>query len=147
MSLKNLEKVKVIYGNDMYPSIDPDETLLLDRKAKPEIGDVILFENRFGMKIPHRLIYKVAGYYFTKGDNCRRFNFPFRKERIIGVIVGKKVPVIKNRLGELILALFLPYFIIYSMLFDIKKKRCFILILLASEFYPCLPPPEEMGMR
>ena len=143
MSLKNLEKVNVLYGNDMYPSIDPKEKLLLDRNARPEIGDVVLFENRFGMKIPHRLIHEFAGYYFTRGDNCRWFNFPCRKKDVLGVIVGKKTPVIRSRMGELVLAAFLPYYILYCRLFDIKKKKWFILIRLASKFYPYLPPPEQ----
>ncbi|MBN1169649.1 S24/S26 family peptidase [Candidatus Micrarchaeota archaeon] len=145
MSLKNLEKVKVLYGNDMQPSIDPKETLLVDRTVEPKIGDVILFENRYGMRIAHRLLHKCAGYYFTKGDNCRFFNFPFKKDKVLGVVVGKEMPVIKNRVGEFFILLFLPYFILYSKAFDLKKKKHFFLLKAASIFYPYLPTVERMN--
>jgi len=144
MPSKNLEKLKIMYGNDMYPSIDPKEQLLLDRKLTPGIGDVILFRNRFGMSIAHRLLHKFAGYYFTKGDNCPFFNFPFKEDMILGVVVGKKMPVIRNMAGEISLALFLPYFMLYSRIFDIRRKKAFLPLKFASLFYPHLPSIEEM---
>jgi hypothetical protein len=147
MSSGNLQKVKILYGNDMYPSIDPKETLYLDSEKAPEIGDVVLFENRFGMKIPHRLMHKAWGYYFTRGDNCQWFNYPFKKDKLMGVIVDRNVPVIKSRVGEFFLALFLPYFIFYCRLFDIKKKKKFLPLKFASLFYPHLPPVEEMNQN
>jgi hypothetical protein len=129
-------------GNDMYPSIDPKETILLARTVKPKIGDVVLFENRFGIRIPHRLLYEFQGYYFTKGDNCRVFNFPFREDKMIGTILGKRIPVYKNPAGDLLLILFLPYYLVYSKLFDIKRKKRFILLSLASRFYPHIRAPS-----
>jgi phage repressor protein C with HTH and peptisase S24 domain len=59
---RHLERLRIIKGDDMFPSICPGEILLLDRSAEPKAGDVVLFTNRFGMRIGHRLIY-VAGKY------------------------------------------------------------------------------------
>jgi hypothetical protein len=144
MSLPDLQKLKIMWGNDMYPSIDPREQLLLDTKADPEIGDVVLFENRYGIRIPHRLLFRFMGYYFTRGDNCAIINFPFRGDKLLGVIHGKRIPVHRNPLGEPILALLLPYYELYSRLFDMKRKKHFILLTLASRFYPHIraPPPD-----
>lgn len=143
MSSKNLERLKVMEGNDMFPSIDPGEFLLLDRTAKPEIGGVIIFENRFGIKIAHRLLYKVSGYCFTKGDNCACFDFPVAKKDILGVVVGKRTNAKKNGLGELLLDLFLRYYLAYSRFFDIKKKRKSIILAMISRLYPRIPPPGD----
>ena len=142
MSLKNLEKVKILYGNDMQPSIKPNEMLLLDKSAKPMIGDVILFENKFGVKIAHRLIHKFAGYYFTKGDNCPDMNFPFTKDKIIGVVVGKSEKIERKIIAEMLLVPFIVQFMIYSKFFDLKKKRVFILLTEASKKYPYIELQE-----
>lgn len=144
MSLKNLEKVKVLYGNDMQPGIRPNEMLLLDKSAEPRIGDVILFENKFGVKIAHRLIHEFAGYYFTRGDNCPVLNFPFRKDRIIGVIVGKSKKIQRKPVAELLLIPFIPQFIIYSRFFDLKKKKYFLLLTKASKYYPYIELDGEV---
>lgn len=120
----------------MYPSIDPKEHLYLDSEAKPEIGNVVLFENRYGIRIAHRLMYQCAGYYFTRGDNCPVIGFPFRKDKLLGVIVGKNRPVPKKPAAEFLLTLFLPQFFLYSMLFDIRKKKYFLLLSMASRYYP-----------
>ncbi len=120
----------------MHPSIDPKERLYLDSGAEPEIGDVVLFENRYGIRIAHRLMYKCAGYYFTRGDNCPVIGFPFRKDKLLGVIVGKGRMVPRKPAAELLLALFLPQFIIYSRLIDIRKKKYFLLLTMASRYYP-----------
>jgi hypothetical protein len=136
MSSRNLQELKVKGGNDMHPSIDPKETLYLDPGAKPEIGDVVLFENKFGIRIAHRLMYKCAGYYFTRGDNCPVIGMPFRKDKLLGVVDGKRGAVPKRIAAELLLTLFLPQFIMYSKLFDIRKKRYFLLLTMASRYYP-----------
>ncbi len=120
----------------MSPSIDPDEALYLDAGAKPEVGSVVLFKNPFGISVAHRLMFEFAGYYFTRGDNCPVIGFPFRKDRMLGVIVGKHKPVPRKPVAELLLALFLPQFIVYSRLFDIRKKRYFLLLSMASRHYP-----------
>jgi signal peptidase I len=78
----NLEKLRIIRGNDMHPAISPSEYLLMDRSAPPKPGDVVVFENKFGCRVAHRLIHEIAGFYFTKGDNCPLFNFPFRRDRL-----------------------------------------------------------------
>ncbi len=140
----SLQKVKVLYGNDMQPCIMPNEILLLDKSADPRIGDVVLFENKFGIKIAHRLIHEFAGYYFTRGDNCPIFNFPIRKEKILGVIAGKSRKIQRKRIAELILMAFVPQFIIYSRLFDLKKKRYFFLLNKASGYYHYIEPEGEI---
>jgi len=143
--LANLQKLRIMWGNDMYPSIDPKEHLYLDTKAKPEVGDVVLFENRYGIRIPHRLIFEFLGYYFTKGDNCRMFNFPVRRDKVIGVIAGKRVPVARNPFGDVLLALFLPYFEAYSRRYGLMNKKYFLLLDFASRCYPrfCDAPKRE----
>ncbi|MCX6773401.1 MAG: S24/S26 family peptidase [Candidatus Micrarchaeota archaeon] len=139
MFSKNLEKIKVLEGNDMFPSIDPREFLLLDRAAKPSIGDVIVFENRLGMRIAHRLIYRLGEYYFAKGDNCPCFDLPIRERDIVGVVIGKSKEAERNRLGELFLGVFLVYYLACSRLFDSKKKGKFITLRIVSMLYPYIP--------
>ncbi|NYZ77397.1 S24/S26 family peptidase [Candidatus Micrarchaeota archaeon] len=143
MSLRNLEKLKIVEGDDMSPSIDPRELLLLDKGAVPEIGDVVLFENRFGVKIAHRLIHRFCGYCFTKGDKCPLFDFPFKKEKLMGVVVGKRKHVKKKFLADLLLAFFLPQFIIYSKIFGLKNKKYFRALSFASRYYPLVEVNED----
>lgn len=145
MSSGNLQRLKIMWGNDMYPCIEPRETLYLDAAAKPDVGDVVLFESRYGMRILHRLLFEFCGYYFTRGDNCPVFNFPFRKDKLLGVVPGKGMKVHRNPVGDLLLVLFLPYFEAYRRLFDLKKKRHFILLGIASGFYPHIPAPMPDG--
>lgn len=134
MSSNKIEKLKILEGNDMFPSIRSNEFLLLDKEAVPKIGDVILIENRYGMKIAHRLIHRFGGYYFTRGDNCPVFNFPSRKDKVLGVIVSKYKKVEKNPLLGLFLGLFLAYFIFYNLFFDIKKKKEFLMLKIISKY-------------
>src|SRR4030095_9688709 len=141
MSLKGLERLKVVDGNDMYPSIDPKEHLLLDRTAKPSIGDVVLFENRLGVKIAHRLLFSFGGYYFTKGDNCPVFNHPCYRDRVIGVVMGKKREMSFNIAGSIMLSIFLAYFLAYDSLFDARKKKDFITLRMVSKLYPYTKAP------
>lgn len=136
MSSTNLQELKVVHGNDMSPCIDPAEPLFLDSDAEPKVGDVVLFKNKFGVRIAHRLLFKFAGFYFTRGDNCPVINFPFRKDSLLGVIVGKGRAVRRSMAAEILLALLVPQFIIYSSIFDIRKKRYFLLQTLASRHYP-----------
>jgi hypothetical protein len=143
MSLKNLEKLRIVEGNDMSPSIDPRELLLLDKEAAPEIGDVVLFENRFGVRIAHRLIHRIGGYCFAKGDNCPLFDFPFKKERLLGVVVGKRKRVEKKFLADILLALFLPQFIIYSKVFGLKNRKYFRVLSFASRYYPLVEVKQD----
>lgn len=132
----SLEKLRIVQGNDMHPCIRPDEYLLMDRSANPSRGDVVVFENKFGYKVAHRLIHEFAGYYFTKGDNCPLFNFPIPKGKLLGVVVGKRRPVPRRMEAEVLLALFLPQFILYSRLLDIRKKKYFLILSAASRYYP-----------
>jgi signal peptidase I len=138
MPLENLEKLRVVGGDDMSPRINPKEFLLLDKKSAPQLGDVVVFENKFGYRIAHRLLHRFGGYYFMKGDRCTRFNFPVRKDKIFGVVVGKRRPVKKNMFAGLLLALFLPQFVLYSKLYDLRKKKYFLLLSMASKYYPPL---------
>jgi hypothetical protein len=134
--LRNLEKLRIVGGDDMSPSINPKESLLLDKEAAPELGDVVLFENRFGKKIAHRLLHRFGGYCFTKGDNCPRFDFPFPEDKLLGVVVGKTRSAEKKLLAGILLAVFLPQFIIHSRLFGLKNKKFFLLLSMASRHYP-----------
>jgi hypothetical protein len=136
MPSKDLEKLRIVQGDDMNPCIRPDEYLLLDRRAVPQVGDVVVFENKFGRKVAHRMIYAFAGFCFTKGDNCPLFDFPVRRDKVIGVVVGKSRQVPGKPVAHVLLALFLPQFIIYSSLFDIRKKKYFLMLSAASRFYP-----------
>jgi len=135
MQLKNLEKLEILEGNDMFPNILPHEKLLLDKTTKPRIGDVVLFKNRYGIKIPHRLIHCFMGYYFTRGDNCNYFNFPAYKKSILGVVVGKFKKIKQNKLMSICLDLFIIYYDLYRSLFDIKKKRHFLFLKLITKFF------------
>jgi hypothetical protein len=136
MSLKNLQKLRIIEGDDMSPSIDPSEILLLDKGAAPKMGDVVLFKNRFGRRIAHRLLHRFGGYCFTKGDNCPLFDFPFNDDKLLGVVVGKKKPAEKKILAGILLSVFLPQFILHSRLFGLENKRYFLLLSIASRSYP-----------
>ena len=129
----DLRKLTIIKGNDMTPSIKPEESLLLDEKAISRTGDVILFENRFNFKIAHRLIYKTKNYYFTKGDNCIVFNFPEKKDKIKGVIVGKYKEIKISWLLKIALRLFLIYFL-FSKLEN--KKRSLLLKFVSKYIVP-----------
>ncbi len=135
-SLNGLERLKVVAGDDMRPSIRPDEALLLDRSARPAMGDAVAFRNKFGLVVVHRLRYAAGGYYFTKGDNCPLFDFPFREEDLLGVVVGKGRDPQRSAAGELLLSLFLVQFAAYSVLFDLRKKKYFLLLSAASRHYP-----------
>jgi len=126
----DFKKLKIKEGNDMYPSIHPDDILLLETKVEPKIGDVILFKNRFNLKIAHRLIYKIGKFYFTKGDNCIVFNFPEEKTNIEGVIVGKYKQLKVNLFIKISLNLFLVYFLI----FNLKNKRRSLLLKFISKY-------------
>jgi hypothetical protein len=137
MSLKNLERLRILEGSDMFPCILPTETLLLDKKAEIKIGDVVLFENRFGLKIAHRLIHKFGNYYFTRGDNCPYLNMPRHKKDIFGKVLRKHRKVKQNKLMNIFLDLFLAYYTFYKSLFDIKKKKHFFLLkLITRSFAP-----------
>ena len=141
MSLKHLEKLRVIGGDDMFPVIYPEENLLMDKSAEPKQGDVVLFANRYGVKIAHRLIHSFLGYYFTRGDNCPIFNFPCRRKDILGVVVGKCASVKCGFSLRFFLNLFLFYYIAYSSLFDVKKKKVFLSLDIISRI---LAPLEDI---
>jgi hypothetical protein len=136
VSFRNMEKLRVLEGDDMSPSIDPSEILLLDKGSVPRIGDVVLFENRFKKRIAHRLIHRFGGFCFTKGDNCPLFDFPFRKGMILGVVVGKRRTVEKKIVADILLSVFLPQFILHSALFGLEGKKYFLLLSMASKQYP-----------
>jgi hypothetical protein len=142
-SLRDLEKLRVVEGDDMSPSISPDENLLLEKGAKPELGDVVLFENRFGKRIAHRLLHRFGGYCFTKGDNCPRFDFPFREGRLLGVIAGKRMDIEKKLVASILLDVFLPQFIIHSRIFGLKNKKFFLLLSMASKHYPYIEVKKD----
>lgn len=136
MSLNQLEKIRIIKGNDMSPAIDPKEYLLLDKKITPKPGDILVFTNRFGLKIAHRMIYSFRNYFFLRGDNCPCFDFPCNKKFVLGV-VNKKYRKIKcNFFAKILLVLFLFYYIIYSKFFNIKKKKKFLILKIISKFVP-----------
>lgn len=135
-SFKDFEKLKIAEGDDMSPSISPKEMLLLDKAAAPALGDVVLFENRHGVLVAHRLLHRFAGYSFTKGDNCPLFDFPFSDKKLRGVIVGKSRLVRKSIFADILLSLFLPQFILHSLLFGLKNKKYFLLLSIASRHYP-----------
>ncbi len=127
----------------MYPSIQPQESLLLDTDAVATIGDVIVFENRFGVKIAHRLVHTFAGYYFTRGDNCRIINFPCKTKSVFGVVMGKKRDDTYHFLLKLALDVFLFQYLLYSVFFDTRKKRGFLLLKAASVY---LAPERIPGL-
>jgi len=134
MSLKRLDKLRIIRGDDMFPSIYPGENLLLDRNSEPKIGDVVLFENRFGLRIAHRLVCKIGKYYFTRGDNCNILNFPCTRKDILGIVVSKRQhPSLKY--PKLLLSAFILYYSLYSSLFDIRKKNNFFMLTAISRFF------------
>jgi len=128
----------------MFPAIYPGEMLLLDRGAEPAPGDVILFQNRFGLNIAHRLYHSTGGWYFTRGDNCAIFNFPCRRKDISGIIVGKSGAVESGVLLRSFLNLFLLYYIPYTLVKDTKKKRNFLLLDIISR---CFVPVEGIYFK
>jgi hypothetical protein len=128
-----LAKLKIAAGDDMLPSIDPNEYLLLDEDVQPQAGDVILFENRFGLLIAHRLLYITRNYCFTKGDNCIVFNYPEKRTSIKGVIVGKSNPVYIPLHLKIVLRIFLCYFKVSPVR---HKKRSRLLKLISKYLSP-----------
>jgi len=135
MSFSHLEKIEILEGNDMFPCILPHEKLLLDKSENPKIGDVVLFVNRYGMRIPHRVIHIFGNYYFTRGDSCRYFNFPCHRKDILGVVLGKNKDIIKKPAMNIFLDIFLLYFLIYKSLFNIKKKKEFWSLCLVTKLF------------
>ncbi|MDD5068730.1 MAG: S24/S26 family peptidase [Candidatus Pacebacteria bacterium] len=123
----------------MFPSITPQEELWLQTLAVPKIGDVIVFENRLGMKIAHRLVHRVGNYYFTRGDTCKIINFPCRKEKILGVVEGKNRNIRVSLFLKLGLDIFLLNYLIYETLRDVRRKNHFLLLTLVSRYLA--PPP------
>ena len=137
-SLRHLEKLRIIEGDDMFPSIYPEEMLLLDRSCEPKKGDVVLFRNRFGIRIAHRLIFRVGQYCFTRGDNCPIINFPCKRSEIEGVIAGKYSDVENSFCSIILLWLFLQYYLLYKIIFDVKKKKQFLLLDFISRYFAAL---------
>ena len=128
----------------MFPAIYPGELLLLNRGAEPVPGDVILFSNRFGLKIAHRLYHSSAGYYLARGDNCAIFDIPCRKTDIHGIIIGKFSSAECGFLLRSFLNLFLLYYMPYRLVKDTKKKKNFLFLDIISR---CLAPVEGIYFK
>jgi hypothetical protein len=60
------------------------------------------------------------------------FDFPSKKINCKGVVVGKFRKSKRNILLSIALDIFLLYFIVYSVFFDIKKKKKFTLLIFIS---------------
>ncbi len=136
MNYSRFQKLNIKEGNDMFPSILPDEKLLLDKGAKPQIGDVILIKNSLNLLVAHRLVHKFIGYYLTRGDNCRSINLPIRKKDILGVVVGKKQEIRKTPIMNTLLDLFLIQYLLTKPFREKELKKSKILFILAGCFWP-----------
>ncbi|MFC2162702.1 nucleotidyltransferase family protein [Candidatus Altiarchaeota archaeon] len=133
MPYENLQKLEVEVGNDMFPCILPDEKLLLEKDAKPRVGDVIVFTNRMGLPIAHRLIHERLGLYYTRGDNCPFLNLPCTRSEIRGVVQGKHREVGSSRAASTALDMHSIYFRLSGFM---KRSRCLPLDMISRFFLP-----------
>jgi hypothetical protein len=83
---QGLEIKITAFGKSMLPFIKPNDILIL-KKQKPKIGDVILFKNQNGDIFIHRCLWINQDGYYTKGDNLVRFDDFVAKQDVLAVVV------------------------------------------------------------
>lgn len=89
--------VITVSGNSMRPFIAGNrDKVLLGRAGSLKKGDVILFRDRYGEYILHRIYRIKNNMYFTIGDYCLRDDGQVDQDQIIGVVEtvirkGKKI--------------------------------------------------------
>jgi hypothetical protein len=57
--------------------------------------------------------------------------------------MGKSRPLKASPVAAVLLAIFIPQFVVYSRLFDIRKKRYFLILSFASRHYPHTEAVED----
>lgn len=78
-------------GNSMWPRIKDGDSVIVREKTEYDIGDIIVFKYNKADLIMHRVVKKVHGGYWCKGDNS------FRIENIkIDSIIGGVIKINEN---------------------------------------------------
>lgn len=90
--------VITVSGDSMRPFIAGNrDKVLLGKAERPKKGDVILFRDKYGEYILHRIYRIKDNHLFTIGDYCLRADGQVEEEQIIGMVEavirkGKKIP-------------------------------------------------------
>lgn len=84
------KKVKfMVSGTSMLPWIgdNKDQVLVTGIQSQvPKVGDIVLFRDKSGEYILHRIIKKTKGSYLTMGDACYRTDGFVNQSMLIGVV-------------------------------------------------------------
>lgn len=70
----------------MLPTFREGERVVIDTQASPKVGDVIVFADRYGNLVVHRLVWKRPGSIRCIGDNRVTFDDPVRPTAVVGVV-------------------------------------------------------------
>jgi signal peptidase I len=73
-----------VRGNSMLPLVREGDTVLINRLASPDIGDIVMFFEKDKL-ILHRVLGLEKNRLFTKGDFNLFIDKPVKKAHIIGV--------------------------------------------------------------
>lgn len=114
-------KVKfTVSGSSMLPWIvdNRDQVLVDGLHDDLKVGDIILFRNRDGEYILHRIYKKEKGYYLTIGDSCYINDGKIFYRDIIGVV---KIIYRKNITIDCNSPIWKVIFLIWRKLFPIRK--------------------------
>ncbi len=72
-------------GWSMFPAILKGDLLTIIPKTRPEVGDLVVFEQN-GQWICHRLIRIEKDVYRTRGDNTTRPDTPIKEDNVLGIV-------------------------------------------------------------
>ena len=77
--------IAVILSGSMEPALSVNDLIIVKASAKPEIGDVVVYESGQNLVV-HRVIQMNENQIITQGDANNAADEPFSKDQVIGVV-------------------------------------------------------------
>ncbi len=90
---KNNKEGMVVFGSSMYPVLKPGDIIIIEKAGNEKIckGQVIVFKNKEGKFIIHRVVQISGSTIITAGDNVKEFDSPIHINDVVGIVKNMKI--------------------------------------------------------
>lgn len=84
--LKKKENIEItVLGDSMYPNLISGDIITIKKTQSYSLGDIVVFLYENQALLVHRLIIKLNGYFYCKGDNTFRLE-KISPKQILGIV-------------------------------------------------------------